>query len=110
MRIIRVLVVCGMLAARAFAVGETVDLSGNWHFRLDPKDGALRTSGSRQRSRAPKDQAAGHDGRGWLWRKDDRRKIGVLRLVKYYGPAWYQRVIVVPETWKNETSIWCLNA
>lgn len=82
----------------------SADLSGAWRFRLDPKDEGLPgqwfsktlTGGETIRLPGTTDEAG-------FGQRTTGAETGVLtRVVKYYGPAWYQRTIEIPATWAGK--------
>jgi len=85
---------------------QVIDLSGTWGFQLDPNDfeRAFENSG------AHKDLLLDHVV---LPGTTDSNQKGIMttnkpvnRLSRYYeyvGPAWYQKDIVIPQSWDGKT-------
>jgi hypothetical protein len=117
------------LVSRAFSQ-NTVDLSGQWKFRLDPRDqgikqrwfaatlpdrihlpGSLQCQGYGNDITAENDWYSGKlDG---IWRSSPLyakyRRPGQVKIFQwlqplkhYIGPAWYQRTIQIPLSWKDK--------
>ena len=95
------ILVATAIAATAFG-SETIDLAGAWAFKLDPHDQGVAESWPS--STIPNTIALpGTTDEAGYGVKTTGAETGVLtRVVKYYGLAWYQREIVVPEAWKNK--------
>lgn len=83
---------------------ETMDLSGVWRFQLDPM-GFGKTPGSElylnklsETITLPGSTDEGGKGMATTARYVDR----LTRKFEYCGQAWYQREVVIPETWKDK--------
>lgn len=91
------------LSATAFAqVADKIDLSGIWRFQLDPM-GFGKTPGSElYLSRLTETIVLpGSTDEGGKGIKNVVAHVDRLsRKFEYYGQAWYQREIVVPENWE----------
>lgn len=90
------------LVASAAADESVLSLAGEWRFRLDPKDvgvaekwfavkldDAVRLPGTTDTNR-----------KGVL--KDERAVDRLSRVWYWKGPAWYQRDVTIPESWKGK--------
>lgn len=105
-RFLQLLLAAGFLAAAASAPAQTceVDLSGEWGFQTDVMD-------FRRGSLSPR---YNHTLQGMITLPGitDDYRIGyespyrhvdrLTRLYEYMGPAWYQRDIAFPESWKGK--------
>ena len=82
---------------------ETISLAGQWAFKLDPEDRGLVESWPSLTGALPKmNKLPGTTDEAGFGTPTTNAETGVLtRVVKYHGPAWYQREIAVPESWKN---------
>jgi hypothetical protein len=83
--------------------GTSISLAGHWQFALDPKDvgvteqwfgKSLSDTVSLPGSTDQNKQGAFND------RKPDMQRLS--RLYEYTGPAWYERQIDIPKTWKDQ--------
>jgi beta-galactosidase len=85
-------------------ISENVDLSGVWRFSLDPKDEGLSSQWfSKTLASSEKIPLPGTTDEAGFGEKTTAAETGVLtRVVKYYGPAWYQRTIEIPAAWADK--------
>lgn len=100
------LLCCLLIAPAAMAQSNRIDLSGTWGFQLDATDfeRAFENSGAFKNLL---------DDKVILPGTTDSNKKGVLttnkpvnRLSRYYeyvGPAWYQKDVVIPESWQGKS-------
>lgn len=98
-----VLTLCAANAASAGTAGERVDLAGTWNFRLDPKNAGIagRWFNADLPDRISLPGSTDEAGYG----TPNTRPANydhLSRLVEYTGPAWYERSITVPETWRGK--------
>lgn len=123
----------GVIAIGLVAVGATqrgfsqpkpapervISLAGQWRFALDPdKHGVEQEFFNRQlpdKIRLPGSTDEGHFG---IANTNKPTLDGLYRLYRYAGPAWYQRSVEVPSSWRGkrislflerthwETSVW----
>ncbi len=93
-----------LLPVAATQAAETISLAGQWAFKLDPQDCGLAESCPTRSGPLPDNiKLPGTTDEAGFGTKTTNAETGVLtRVVKYYGAAWYQREIVVPESWKNK--------
>jgi beta-galactosidase len=93
---------CGVTSAPARENAGGMNLAGSWRFRLDPQDAGERekwqTTVLPERIKLPgtTDEA----GYGTPTTGSDPGTL--TRVFKYYGPAWYQRDIIIPRTWQDK--------
>jgi len=99
--VLATLLVIPLLSASA---AEVVSLSGNWEFALDPEDQGITAGWSAPSMVLPdKIKLPGTTDEAGYGTPTLKADTGVLtRRVKYYGPAWYQRTIHVPEAWQQK--------
>ena len=116
--------------APADAAPATLDLAGEWGFRLDPEDQGveagwygltlsdrIRLPGSLQAQGFGNDVSVETQWTGGIndpsWFKDERyapyRRPGNVKVPfwlqprkHYVGPAWYQRTVEIPEAWTGK--------
>ena len=85
----------------AVAGTQSLDLSGTWAFQLDPnKVGEPQRwfeQSLRQKIRLP--GSTDQQQFGTKATKPDRTRL--TRQHRYYGPAWYQKTIEIPESWEG---------
>ena len=104
-KIVRSFQVLAFLAAHvtsAWATESMLSLAGTWSFRLDPKDVGVTEKWFNLRFddtiQLPGTTDANHKGL-----KKDEQCIDRLSRVWYWkGPAWYQRRVTIPDTWKGK--------
>lgn len=97
----------GLLSAQE---NTEMDLSGLWRFQTDPM-GFGKTPGSElyQMKLSENIYLPGTMDQGGKGLKTTARYVDRLtRKFEYAGPAWYQREVVIPESWKNKEIILCL--
>lgn len=88
-------------------LNKSIDLSGIWRFQLDPM-GFGKTPGSELYLAKLSETIVlpGTTDQGGKGIKTTARYIDRLtRKFEYCGPAWYQREVVIPETWKGKEII-----
>ena len=82
---------------------ELRSLSGAWRFELDPAGWAGRNTGSSETCRNGSCCPARPTRRNSACRPGQSRTLmGLYRPNAYAGPAWYQRDIDVPESWRDK--------
>ena len=90
-------------AMTASAVNDTLSLAGMWRFQLDPM-GFGKTPGSElYLSKLPETiMLPGSTDEGGKGIKNEAAYVDRLsRKFEYCGPAWYQREIVIPDSWSG---------
>ncbi len=94
----------GLLAGTTALAADTLSLAGRWAFQMDPDDRGLTESWPTRTIVLPdKITLPGTMDQAGFGTKTTNAEVGVLtRVVKYYGPAWYQREITVPAAWQNK--------
>ena len=105
LKIVRSFQVLAFLAAHitsAWAAESMLSLAGTWSFRLDPEDVGVTekwfTLGFDDTIQLPGTTDENHKGL-----KKDEQCIDRLSRVWYWkGPAWYQRRVTIPDTWKGK--------
>ena len=91
------LVGCGSMVGN-----ETVDLSGKWQFKLDPKKIGEK-DGWFNHQLADSIKLPGTTDEAGYGEKTVGSDDGTLtRVYKYYGPAWYSKEIDVPADWTGK--------
>lgn len=69
---------------------QQLDLSGKWNLRLDKQEGGVI-------------ELPGTTDEGGFGQRTSGSDFGILtRVYKYYGPAWYERKIDIPEDWQGK--------
>ncbi len=77
-------------------------LAGTWAFRLDPNDSGVEENWFSQQLEDTI-QLPGTTDENFKGIKKDEYHEGRLSRVYYWtGPAWYQRRVTIPESWKNK--------
>jgi hypothetical protein len=87
-----------LAATLPLAAAQTVSLAGEWRFRLGVQNPAeaLTTSGDRSFLPGSTDQA------GYGTRTSGVEKGWLSRPYTYEGPAFYEREVVIPATWRGK--------
>jgi beta-galactosidase len=95
-----------LIALATVARADTVaDLSGEWRCKLDKQDAGI----AGRWFSAPLDGSVtiklpGTTDEAGFGERTVGAETGVLtRVVKYYGPAWYQRTIEIRPDWRNKS-------
>lgn len=91
-----------LLLASTIQAQEYKSLAGKWNFRLDKQNKGVSekwyTQTLDQQILLP-----GTTDEAGYGEKTTGSDFGILtRAYKYYGPAWYQKEIIIPEDWKNK--------
>jgi hypothetical protein len=83
---------------------RTISVAGEWRLRLDPNDAGMSEDWfknplqSSDRMRLPGSLDEQH-----LGNKNNGRELGHLtHAYSFVGPAWYEREITIPESWKGK--------
>ncbi len=81
---------------------EAVSLDGQWRFKLDPnKVGVTKQWFAKQLPNAIKLPGT-TDEAGYGEKTSGSDNGQLTRVYKYYGPAWYQRDIDIPQAWDGK--------
>lgn len=84
---------------------EIHSLAGEWGFRLDKEDTGLAGKWQDERF-TDRIILPGTTDEACYGEKTTGSDFGILtRAYKYYGPAWYQREIEIPQEWKGKRII-----
>lgn len=86
------------------SAADTIDLSGAWRFQLDPM-GFGKTPGSELYLDKLSETImlpGSTDEAGKGVRNNARYVDRLSRKFEYQGPAWYQREVVIPESWAGK--------
>lgn len=101
--LLTIMTVAAGITASATVSQDTIDLSGVWRFQLDPM-GFGKTPGSElylaklsETIILPGSTDEGGKGMVNTAQYVDR----LSRKYEYNGPAWYQREVVIPESWRG---------
>jgi hypothetical protein len=81
---------------------ETISLAGKWKFKLDPEKKGL--SEKWFKSILPENiyLPGSCEEQGYGIKTPEPELDRLTRILKYEGPAWYQRVIDVPDSWEGK--------
>jgi len=86
----------------AGAADNSISLSGNWNFKLDPDNLGIKEQWFKQQL-PDKVKLPGSLDEQKLGFKNDEICLGHLtREYKYIGKAWYQKEVTIPENWDNK--------
>lgn len=91
-----------LLSSASLSAQEYKSLAGDWKFKLDDQDRGVhekwyKTTLDQQIALPGTTDEAGYGT------KTSGSDFGILtRAYKYYGPAWYQQEIEIPEDWRNK--------
>lgn len=101
-RILSILCLLMFFDATSFAQKSIQSLAGQWQFKLDPKGEGVTASWFKTQL-PDKIQLPGSCEQGGFGVKTTEPTIGKLtRVIKYEGKAWYQKKIVIPNSWKGK--------
>ncbi len=84
------------------ASDPTIDLAGQWSFRLDEQDQGI---GEKWFETALPEKImlpGSTDEAGFGTKTTDRKEYWLNRVFEYVGPAWYQREVEIPEGWQGK--------
>ncbi len=85
---------------------QTLDLSGQWGFQLDPADfeRAFENSGAHRDPLGETVTLPGTTDTNHKGVKTTSKPINRLsRIYEYSGPAWYQQIIEIPASWEGKS-------
>lgn len=109
-RMSRVLLFCALAAGTIPALfgaapePRNISIAGEWRLRLDPDDAGMATnwfksgSSSFDRIQLPGSTDEQHFGN----KNEGRDLLHLTHAWWYIGPAWYEREITIPETWRGK--------
>lgn len=101
-RFVAFICLAGGLLFAPSSEGETMDLSGQWRFQLDGKDEGITGKWNRRTLddtvKLPGTTDENHKG----IRHDEKPTDRLMRPWIWKGPAWYQRDVTIPESWKGK--------
>jgi hypothetical protein len=89
-------------SARADESGLAMPLSGTWKFRLDPKAEGLAAGWFNQKLSDTIELPGSCEQRGYGEKPDKPEDCRLTHVLKYVGPAWYQREIEIPADWSGK--------
>ncbi|WP_276481461.1 sugar-binding domain-containing protein [Paraflavitalea pollutisoli] len=90
-----------VLQSTAGFAQQVLSLAGKWTVALDPDSAGYRENWS-LKTFNQSIQLPGTTDEAHLGTKTSGSDYGILtRAYKYVGPAWYQRTITIPASWKN---------
>ena len=107
MRKLKILLVILLCCAQWISAHEEINLAGTWRFQTDPM-GFGKTPGSElylakltESIQLPGSMDEAGKGMPITARYVDR----LTRKFEYCGPAWYQREVLIPQSWSNKDII-----
>jgi hypothetical protein len=77
-----------------------ITLDGRWHFRLDPYGLGVRLPLEHDGTGIHLPGSTDEAGKGYATLAPQQHYL--TRLHEYTGPAWYQRSVTLPETWRGK--------
>ncbi len=81
---------------------STISLAGRWHFQLDANAEGLKAEWFNQQLRDSLELPGSCEQRGFGIKPDKPEERRLTHVLKYVGPAWYQRDISIPPAWSNK--------
>jgi hypothetical protein len=83
---------------------DRIQIGGEWRLRLDPTDSGLAAHWYEQRVSFPdRIQLPGSTDEQHFGSKNEKREAGHLtRAYQYVGPSWYEREILIPDSWQGK--------
>ena len=88
--------------AASAAPASVISLAGAWRFALDPKNEGVAGDWFAKTLPDPIELPGSCEQRGYGTKPDQPETRRLTHVLKYVGPAWYQRDIVVPENWSGK--------
>jgi len=95
------LLTCSILLPIVAAAQDKISIAGKWSFRLDSADVGLIGHWYNERFSQSIDLPGTTDEAGYGTKTAIPNTGYLTRKYKYYGPAWYQRDIIIPHEWKG---------
>ena len=92
---------CGCLA-RECSAGQTISLAGSWNFRLDTNDCGVAQKWFAHNLPDKILLPGSCEQRGFGFPPAQAEEMRLTHLLKYVGPAWYQREINIPKMWAGK--------
>jgi len=84
---------------------EVISLAGEWRFKLAPEKDGIKEKWYERELVDFIMLPGSTDENGYGTRTTDRRIWYLNRAFRYVGPAWYQKVVYIPESWSNKQII-----
>jgi len=81
---------------------KSLDLSGEWRFQLDPKNAGLTEEWFNRTLPESIELPGSCEQRGFGEKNQKPEVLRLTRVIKYIGPAWYQRDIEIPAEWSGK--------
>jgi hypothetical protein len=94
----------GLTALPAGGQSHTISLAGSWAMRLDPSKAGARMRWFERPLATPNVMflPGTTDEAGYGTRTAGAEKDRLSRPYVYVGPAWYQRTVMIPESWRGK--------
>jgi len=86
----------------AAAADNSISLSGNWNFKLDPDNLGIKEQWFKQQLPKKAKLPGSLDEQKLGFKNDEICLNHLTREYKYIGKAWYQKEVDIPENWSNE--------
>ena len=99
------LIACFLLAALSAYADEsalTISLAGTWRFELDKESRGLAEEWFNRRLPATIEMPGSCEQRGFGDKPTEVDKMRLNHVLRYVGPAWYQRDLDIPQTWSGK--------
>lgn len=82
---------------------ESIDLSGSWQFDIDTKKVGVEQEWFAKNLSDSVILPGTTDSNQKGFKNTDVTTMHLNRVYKYEGPAWYQKKVVIPESWQNKS-------
>jgi hypothetical protein len=91
---------CSSIQSRTrYSGSETISLAGKWKFKLDPDKNGITNEWFKSELPGNVYLPGSCEEQGYGIKTPEPELNRLTRVFKYEGPAWYQRIIIVPDTW-----------
>ncbi len=91
-----------VVAAPAAPPANTIPLAGTWRFRLDPENAGVTKKWFTEKLEDSVTLPGTTDTNQKGVLKDEREVDRLSRVWFWKGPAWYQRVVEIPDSWRGK--------
>ena len=81
---------------------DTISLAGQWRFQLDPENAGVAGEWFSRKLPDAIELPGSCEQRGFGNNPEKSEELRLTHVLKYVGPAWYQREIEIPAAWSGK--------
>ena len=101
--LLSIFIILAVLAGASKVYGdERISLAGQWRFQLDPKIAGVAGGWFSQKLPDTIELPGSCEQRGFGEKPEKPEELRLTHMLKYIGPAWYQRELEIPAAWSGK--------